>query len=168
MAAKANHGTTGFAIIGLEIYPHFAMDLPAHFNPFSTLSAEPRFAFEFSYCTLDAISLGLTLCQYCQYAGKSAKFSAVDGKAGWLAVRVTNGHGLPRLAPTPEFFTDLTNKAAARRILSWLKKSPYPPQPWFEGGESRGFRMFHVPWDQEPVSFYGYTVIQPKWFEVHK
>lgn len=44
----------------------------------------------------------------------------------------------------------------------------YPEQPWFDGGEARGFQMYHVPWLQEPRESYGCTLILPKWFEVHK
>jgi hypothetical protein len=48
------------------------------------------------------------------------------------------------------------------------KPIEYPDAPWFEGGEARGFRMYHVPWQQEPKALYGYLTVEPKWVEIHK
>jgi hypothetical protein len=142
------------------------MDLPPDLSPFREPSAEPRFAFDFSYCGADALSLGLDLLRYSKYAGSDCRFHAVGGKSGWLAV--STGASPSRLALGEPCFSDLSQEEAARRVLEWLDETEYPPQPWFEGGESRGFAMFHVPWEAEPAALYGYSLVLPKWFEVHK
>jgi hypothetical protein len=142
------------------------MNLPPNFSPFREASTEPRFAFDFSFCTVEAISLSLDLLRYCRYAGPESRFHAVGGESGWLAVSTTASPS--RLTLGVPYFSDLPQEEAARRVLDWLEETEYPPQPWFEGGESRGFAISHVPWEAEPAVLYGYTVVQPKWFEVHK
>jgi hypothetical protein len=60
-------------------------------------------------------------------------------------------------------------KEAAQCLSQWLRNvAEYPPQPWFDGGEARGFQMFDVPYKAHPQQFYGALIVEPKWFEVHK
>ena len=65
------------------------------------------------------------------------------------------------------WFSRLTLEAAADALAEWLAhEAVYPKQPWFDGGEARGFQAWHVPY-LEPGP-YGYVVVEPKWFVVHK
>lgn len=58
---------------------------------------------------------------------------------------------------------------ASERIATWLaREAEYPPQPWFDGSESRGFQFYDVPYQAPPRFCYGGLIVEPKWFEIHK
>ncbi len=144
-------------------------------SPFSTDSFEPRFAIEsFDF---DALALALRLhvqsnmvTGWSHQPGASVFMGYPMGRAR-LAV-AAQLHGFPskphKLRAVEPVFEFLTLDAAAEAVTRWLNETAeYPKQPWFDGGEARGFRVYHVPYGQ-PFDPYGHMVVEPKWFEIHK
>lgn len=144
--------------------------LEAGFTPFARDSHEPRFALEVPGTEAGVIALALDWSSFLS-GPESRKFDAcTDGAGQWLAVCVT-GSFAAAFPPIPDgrVFRGLPRGEAAAEIGKWLrKKADYGDPPCFEGGEERGMRIFSVPFGQPPSAFYGWTVIQPAWFEVHK
>lgn len=145
------------------------MSIPiAEFTPFSEPSYEPRFAFEYPRNSAKALHHALTLHCLCSPPPAKVSFSAYHNGNDWLAILAeTRSFALPPAKKV--FFSEQSQDAAAEQIARWLEDdAEYPDPPWFDGGEARGFQIYHVPWRQEPQAFYGCTLILPKWFEVHK
>lgn len=66
-------------------------------------------------------------------------------------------------------FTGLDLTRAVEAIARWLAdEAEYPEPPWFDGGEARGFSAYHVPYRGQALGPYGFMVVAPKWFEIHK
>lgn len=149
-------------------------DLVSIPTPFAQHSWEPRFAFDGRTTELDLIQLGLSCCLAMDpfRAQKTdRRFIAFAVSTTRLAVAAPDFDRPDSLNDTPRF-ADTPIGDAARSIQAWLEnEAEYPQRPWFDGGESRGFQMFHVPWCREYKAykeFFGYALIEPKWYEIHK
>jgi hypothetical protein len=138
-------------------------------SPFSEPSFEPRFALDHDSPDPAVLAIGLELQQRSQRPwGGGPVFTAYRIGTDRLAVSA-NAYGFPHPLHQPVAFEGLTRDQAALWIARWLEEeAEYSEAPWFDGGEGRGFRMYHVPWKQEPRQFYGYLLVEPKWFEIHK
>ena len=144
-------------------------------SPFATPSFEPRFAIDGS--TPEMLEHALRLHVLCNNATGAAY---VEGKGVFrgfhsggrrLAVAASL-HGFPGDPRGPAWepaFRDLDRGQALDAIRSWLREAAgYPETPWFDGGEARGFRLYHVPYGELDLGPYGFMVVEPKWIEVHK
>ncbi len=140
-------------------------------TPFAGPSWEPRFALDLPTSPL-ALTTALRLHVGCQPAAWAWR----EGAAVFHGYRIRPDRavvaavfysfpGAPRDAAP--LFARLPLDAAAAALADWLEREAvYPARPWFDGGEARGFQAWHVPYgDPGP---YGYLVVEPKWFEVHK
>lgn len=140
------------------------------FTPFASDSDEPRFALEVPIIADVVIAQALDWSSFSSNP-RSRKYNAfTDGAGQWLAV-CTVGSFVTRFPPIQDVpvFTGLDRVEAAAAIAKWLEnEADYGEPPSFDGGEDQGMRIFSVPFGQPPSDFYGWTVIQPKWFEVHK
>jgi len=144
---------------------------PHEHPPFAQPSHEPRFALEFPSVSPAAIALGLEaigLMTPAALAPPLFRGYADEEGQDWLAVALGNSYH-PYPLKEPADFEDFSSEQTTEHIVRWLTETAaYPEQPWFDGGEGRGFQMWQVAWEQEPRRFYGYTLIRPKWFEIHK
>ena len=143
-------------------------------TPFAQHSWEPRFAFDGRSRDIDLIQTGLSCALVMDpfHAHKTdRRFIAYSVSSTRLAIKASNYHSQHPLSETTQF-ADASIEDAARAISTWLEsKTVYPDRPWFDGGESRGFQMFHVPYCSQYSAYkgyFGYTLVEPKWFEVHK
>lgn len=140
-------------------------------TPFASPSWEPRFALDFP-TSPPALAMALRLHVGC----RSGEWDWREGEAVFYGFRLQPDravvavvfHGPPR-APdeTAPLFAGVTLEVAAAALADWLtSEAVYPARPWFDGDEERGFQAWHVPYgDPGP---YGFLVVEPKWFEVHK
>ena len=140
--------------------------------PFSTPSYEPRFAIE--HRRLDALSHALRLHAPCNnetYGDDAPVFVGYTLSPARVAV-AARVRGFPselRMHGYEPLFKGLTQAGAVEAIFVWLRDvAEFPERPCFEGGEGRGFRAYHVAWGQESLGPYGYLVVEPTWFEIHK
>jgi hypothetical protein len=148
---------------------HFAR-IAADFTPFAAPSCEPRFALELPFTDAESIGDGLRCAELAAGHTPRAWIGYTDDLGKWLAVCSAGSPvaNFPTLS-TLLCFEDLDRREAAIAIRRWLvEKADYTEEPDFEGSAMRGMRMFHVAYGQDPQRFYGWTVIQPHWFEVHK
>lgn len=149
--------------------PHFARIAP-EFTPFAAPSHEPRFAMEVPFTDVETIDHALRCAEIAAAHAPKTWLGLTDDQGQWLAVCGTGSFAarFPNLS-TVVAFEGLDRREAALAIRKWLEEmANYGEPPWFDGGESRGIRIFHVGYGREPKRFYGWTVIQPHWFEVHK
>lgn len=140
-------------------------------TPFAVPSWEPRFALDSMSPDSTTISEGLGLflrLRQWRVTGEerfvvhatSASRLVLFQKGGFAGARASQG----RLVLAEASVAD-----AATAASRWLiDEAEYPPEPWFDGSESRGFQMFDVPYKAHPREFYGAVIVEPKWFEVHK
>ncbi len=141
--------------------------------PFSSPSYEPRFAIE--HGGHEALSHALqlhALCNRARYREDAPVFFGSTLSPARVAVAARARGSFPgelRVYGYEPLFAELTRAEALEAILRWLRDvAEYPERPWFDGGEGRGFRAYHVAWGQESLGPYGYMVVEPKWFEIHK
>lgn len=143
-------------------------------TPFAEPSWEPRFAVDgFVNDTLLMCALELHACclrtpWLCR--DEAAVFAGYRVDAQRLAVAAIDRHFPRPLTDDPAaiLFERAPPKRAIEAIFAWLRdEAEYPPRPWFDGSEARGLQAFHVPYGQRNGP-YGYLVIEPKWFEIHK
>ncbi len=142
-------------------------DIPP--TPFASPSWEPRFALDGRIDHL--IAKGLELYLHCDdglFRNETSTLRAFVAGPTRLVVSAGSGGGL--FAGDPGGYFDANPlPEAARLIAHWLThEAVYPERPWFDGGEAKGFQMYHVPWNQEPARFYGCLLVEPKWIEIHK
>lgn len=57
-----------------------------------------------------------------------------------------------------------------RWIAAWLRTANYPKQPWFDGGERKGFTVFwaHYGCEEAPHVDGGALIVMTEWLEIHK
>ena len=139
-------------------------------TPFARPSWEPRFALDGQKVNAKLIQLGLVLHLAIQWReGNRNGFMAFTESPTRLVVASPDCGGFPRPLESIRLFEGQKLELAAGLICKWLESdAQYPKQPWFDGGALRGFQMFHVAFNEEPRDCYGFVVIEPKWFEVHK
>jgi hypothetical protein len=53
-------------------------------------------------------------------------------------------------------------------VLAWLETATYPEEPWFDGGEARGYCVYWAYYGSDDAAAYRSLVVLPKWFEIHK
>ena len=144
--------------------------IDAAFTPFAAASHEPRFAWEVPSTAAAIISHALHGQGLAEGYQLTAYTGYTDGQGQWLAVCSSGSFAarIPTIS-TIQLFSGLDIHATARAVEEWLdQKADYGEPPWFEGSEAQGMRIFQVAYGQEPSRFYGWTVIQPHWFEIHK
>lgn len=139
---------------------------------FARPSWERRFALDLQDVSPATMATALRLhvqCSHVQWAWQEGAavfhgFRVRPDSVAVAAVMVGFPHALREASP---WFAGVTLEAAAEALSGWLaREAVYPKRPWFDGGEGRGFQAWHVPY-LEP-GLYGYMVVEPKWFEVHK
>ncbi len=152
--------------------PHDPPEASALPTPFAHPSWEPRFALDGPAPSLPLLTTALRLHVACHHHAWSwhddaAVFTGFRVRPDRVAV-AAQLVGFPRpLREATPWFTDATLDAAAGELAAWLTSAAvYPPTPWFDGGEGRGFQAWHVAFRQPGP--YGYLVVEPKWFEIHK
>ena len=142
-------------------------------TPFSAPSWEPRFAID-GYRDLDGlVDLAISL----HIRSSSSGWAYVEGEpvlSGYVVSEQRLAlaamlHGFPRpLRDAHARFENVDRNTAVEQVVAWLRSDAvYPDKPWFDGGEARGAQLFHVAWRQD-IGPYGFLVVEPKWFEVHK
>lgn len=149
-------------------FPYARID--GEFTPFAAPSHEPRFALEVPFVDADTIVHALRWASFTSPPASRRYHGFADDRRQWLAVCPAGSFaaGFQTLSDQ-RLFSDLNPKETARAIRDWLlKKADYGEAPWFDGGEGQGMRIYHVAYGQEPRRFYGWTVVQPHWFEIHK
>lgn len=145
-------------------------------TPFAEHSWEPRFAIDAWLNQGEAIELGLRCCltaypfYCCNFPSDPRYFGFLIFPTRFAVAPV--GTREPSLYQVPSCFENFSLEEAVNFIVNWLSNdAEYPEMPWFDGGERKGFQMYHVPYmgkDEELNLFRGFTLIEPKWFEVHK
>jgi hypothetical protein len=147
-------------------------------TPFAFSSWEPRFAFDGGRVAVDSLELALHLhvkCNLDSLGGvddENVVFRGYRLTPTRIAVAAPSIDFPSRLREGELMFENVNRSAAARAISEWLRnQAEYPERPWFDGSEAQGFQAFHVPYvpgGNESLGPYGYMVVEPKWFEVHK
>jgi hypothetical protein len=142
-------------------------------SPFAAPSWEPRFALD--GLTAEPGLLVMALGLYVSTARR--RYVSLDTDETYrgdelgpsrLAVAVISRFFPYPLRDGDLLFEDASLPAAAQAMAHWLQgQATYPPQPWFDGGEERGFQAWHVPYGDHSGPM-GYLIVEPKWFEVHK
>jgi len=149
-------------------------DCPPLKTPFAQASWEPRFAIDAPSCELKLLQLGLQCCLatdlFCHsysdqlfigFAISPVRFAVASPR-----------YDVPRPLSDKPAFKEASLEDAALFIKGWLENDAvYPTRPWFDGGELRGFQMFHIPYSDGYEDFnpaFGYSIVEPKWLELHK
>lgn len=139
-------------------------------TPFAVPSWERRFAIDWNTTDVSALVTGLHLALTMRSVplnSTSLNIYRLHQRRSELGVAGTTNR-FQILGIKPEA-TQLSVQEAAENLHAWLHlEALYPPKPWFEGGEARGFQMFDVPFRAHPRELYGTLVVEPKWFEIHK
>ncbi|MBK7191419.1 MAG: hypothetical protein IPH80_02985 [Myxococcales bacterium] len=149
--------------------PQEASALP---TPFAQPSWEPRFALDGPTPSLPLLTTALRLhvdCSHHAWAWRDGApvFHGFCVRPDRVAIAARLGGFPGPLRDAEPWFADATLDAAATHLAGWLTTTAaYPPTPWFDGGEGRGFQAWHVAYGQPGP--YGYLVVEPKWFEIHK
>lgn len=141
-------------------------------SPFAVSSSEPRFALDGKKPDPGLLALALSMHLYARdrghLVGAQPTFRGHLLDSARLAVAVIDPSFAPALPAGVLLFDAAPAQAAAEAVARWLvDRAAYPAQPWFDGGESRGFQAWHVPFG-DASGPYGCLVVEPKWFEVHK
>ncbi len=137
-------------------------------TPFAWPSWEPRFAIDSRQCGPRVISIGIELFLLNSIAPIQGGFDLheVDKTR---AVLCMHKRSIAEFSSRKAERHVTSVDEAAHCLSQWLQNvAEYPPQPWFDGGEDRGFQMFDVPYKAHPQQFYGALIVEPKWFEVHQ
>lgn len=149
----------------------FHLQLP---TPFAQPSWEPRFAIDGPGLGLSLIRFGLQISAMLDLFPSNNSgdlFDCYEVSPTRLAV-IAPKYGIPHPLSYSKLADQVVLDGAASAIKEWLDKiATYPTEPWFDGGGSKGFQMFYVPWAvgyESYAGFSGYVLIEPKWFEVHK
>jgi hypothetical protein len=139
-------------------------------TPFCVPSWEGRFAVDWDKIEFSAIVTALNLALVMR--------SVPLNSASLNVYRLTESRSVLGVVGTANRFeflgvepeaARLSIQEAAEFLHAWLdREAVYPPKPWFDGGEARGFQMFDVPYRAHPHELCGTLVIEPKWFEIHK
>lgn len=137
-------------------------------TPFAQPSWEPRFAMDCRWLNIESIARCLEVFTGQSYYRESQPtFDIFETNNSRLALCLSGA----RLAVMQgrELARNADVKLASELTYQWLANdAEYPPQPWFDGGEDHGFQVFDVPYNAHPMEFYGFLIIEPKWFECHK
>jgi hypothetical protein len=134
-------------------------------SPFASQSWEPRFVVEhYNEAALhSAIELWASMW-HIGFATLDSTVRHVTMRPDCLLVEHPNARdhaGEP--LPEPVALRELTPW-----IMAWLHTATYPDQPWFDGGEQKGFCVFWAHYQCAESGAYGSLVVIPKWFELHK
>ena len=136
-------------------------------SPFASASWEPRFVVE--HYTQAALQSAVTLWSECRtglkspdglvrYATRHSDHLLVEHPDAWHPGQL---QALPEPIPIASLAGWITTW--------WLATAKYPEEPWFDGGEARGFCAFWAHYAcQEIKGSSGALVVLPKWFEFHK
>ena len=140
-------------------------------SPFAVPSWEPRFAID--HLSVDAGALAAALEFYLKVrfwrVTGDERFDIYDCAPTRRLLFLASSQFAGRTKPWPVDLAGATIGEASGRIATWLAEAAeYPPPPWFEGSENRGFQLFDVPYQAPPRSCYGCLIVEPKWFEIHK
>jgi hypothetical protein len=142
-------------------------------TPFALPSWEPRFAID-GFVESEMIEAALRLHVQSGFGGvrwplAGAKLFHGHRLTPNRIVVAAKIYGFPRELHDERMFEQLEIGEATQAVVDWLShEAVYPPKPWFDGGEGRGFQAFHVPYLQAELGPYGYLVVEPKWLEIHK
>ena len=137
-------------------------------TPFAQPSWEPRFAMDCRLLQSETIArcLEIFIGQSC-YGEIQPTFGIFETNKSRLALCLSNARFA--VMQGRELARNADVKLASDLVYQWLaNEAEYPPQPWFDGGEDQGIRVFDVPYNAHPKEFYGFLIIEPKWFECHK
>ncbi|MEQ1839189.1 MAG: hypothetical protein ABL994_02160 [Verrucomicrobiales bacterium] len=163
-ATYASEGPTG-------VFGPAANGLHQLLSPFAVPSWEPRFAID--HLSVEAGVLAAALEFYLKVrlwriTGEE-RFVIYDCGPSRRLLFFEGSHFAGRTKPWEIELAGASVSAASERIATWLtQEAEYPPSPWFEGSENRGFQLFDVPFQAPPRSCYGGLIVEPKWFEIHK
>lgn len=140
-------------------------------TPFAVPSWEPRLAID--HPSIEAGALAASLEFYLKVRlwriSGEERFIIHDCGPTRRLLYFKGSHFAAGFKPWPVESAGASIDEASERIASWLAgEAEYPPRPWFEGSESRGFQLYEVPYQAPPRVCYGGLVVEPKWFEIHK
>jgi hypothetical protein len=117
-------------------------------TPFAAPSWEPRFALDWPRADTGLLALALCLHANC-VLGRHVPLDTNQTFRGYvlgparLAVAAI-AYSYP-LTAGDVLFDGASVQSAAETVTRWLEdQAVYPPQPWFDGGEERGFQSWHV------------------------
>jgi hypothetical protein len=171
MSADPYDGEHTYARLGLAgVFDRNANGEHMLTTPFAVPSWEPRFAVDGQSCDPDLVAGVLELSVLLRAGeGDRTAYDVYEVGESRLALARTGQSGFFALRGWAQLHGGLSTAAAAKVVCQWLKeRAVYPPKPWFDGGEARGFQMFDVPWRAHPEPHYGMIIVEPKWFERHK
>jgi hypothetical protein len=140
-------------------------------SPFAVPSWEPRFAIDHLSIDIGALAAALEFylkVRLWRVTGEE-RFIIHDCGPTRRLLYFEGSHFAARLKPWPVELSGAGIDVASESIATWLaQEAEYPPQPWFEGSENRGFQLYDVPFQAPPRVCYGGLIVEPKWFEIHK
>lgn len=142
---------------------------------FASLSWEPRFAVDGTTDALiqEALQLHAAL-RHKELAPERVWFDGVVASPSRIIVRARRAdHSLAdppwELRNATWRFVGLALGPAVADVARWLdSEALFPPSPWFDGGEARGFQAWQVAHGMAGVGPVNTLVLEPKWFEIHK
>lgn len=143
-------------------YP--AVTSPAPRSPFSSMSWEPRFVVE--HYEDEPLRHAVELWRLSNPGWHpDALIRYVSREPTCLQIAHPDDHGGPEWTTldTPVVAADVPGL-----VRAWLKTAAYPKEPWFDGGEARGYCVYWAYFRSEEGGDYRSLVVLPKWFEIHK
>jgi hypothetical protein len=138
-------------------------------SPFASSSWEPRFVIEH----FDNASLGhaVELWRRCSELELSfpadASIRYVAREPACLRVAHPHAHASTR-APWTALERPIVAADVPALVRTWLETATYPEEPWFDGGEARGYCVYWSYFGSEDGDDGRALVVIPKWFEIHK
>lgn len=137
-------------------------------SPFAAESFEPRFVVNHhaELALRAAVDLWFMSCNW--YSPSAPELRYVQRRADHLLLAWSGWGRGDAPAPWEKLPQPLAKDAIAPWVMAWLDGATYPEQPWFDGGERRGFSAYCVHFRSKESIAYGSLVVLPTWFEVHK
>lgn len=140
-------------------------DVPSR-SPFSSPSWEPRFVVE--HHDDEPLRHAVELWRLCNtWFPPGALIRYVAREPTRLQIAHPDS-SRPWDAPWTTLDQPIVAAEVPALVHQWLKTATYPEQPWFEGGEARGYCVYWAYYDSEDEAAYRPLVVLPKWFEIHK